>query len=76
MRVLSNSIGTICKNKKKIITEIKTKGSIWLEPLKEFIKEAAAAAKIARAKNNCSDLAITAKKVGSDYSLNKRALLL
>ena len=47
------------------IEEIKTKGSSWLEPLKEFIKEAADAAKIARAKNNCKDLAIFAKKVGS-----------
>lgn len=55
------------------ITEIKMKGSSWLEPLKEFIKEAAEAAKIARAKNNCKDLAIFAKKVGSNYFLyNKR----
>ena len=56
------------------ITEIKTKGSSWLEPLKEFIKEAADAAKIARAKNNCKDLAIFAKKVGSNYFLKDKRL--
>ena len=56
------------------IEEIKTKGSSWLEPLKEFIKEAADAAKIARAKNNCKDLAIFAKKVGSNYFLNDKRL--
>ncbi len=56
------------------IGEIKTKGSSWLEPMREFIKEAADAAKIARAKNNCKDLAIFAKKVGSNYFLNNRRL--
>ena len=56
------------------IKEIKTKGSNWLEPLKEFIKEAADAAKIARAKNNCKHLAIFAKKVGSNYFLNDKRL--
>ena len=56
------------------IEEIKTKGSSWFEPLQEFIKEAADAAKIARAKNNCKDLAIFAKKVGSNYFLNDRWL--
>ena len=56
------------------IEEIKTKGSSWLEPLKEFIKEAADAAKIARAKNNCKDLAIFAKKVGSNYFLKDKRL--
>ena len=56
------------------ITEIKMKGSSWLEPMKEFIKEAADAAKIARAKNNCKDLAIFAKKVGSNYFLNNKRL--
>ena len=56
------------------IKEIKTKGSSWLEPLKEFIKEAADAAKIARAKNNGKDIAIFAKKVGSNYFLNNRRL--
>ncbi len=56
------------------IEEIKTKGSSWLEPMKEFIKEAADAAKIARAKNNCKDLAIFAKKVGSNYFLQDKRL--
>lgn len=55
------------------ITEIKMKGSSWLEPLKEFIKEAADAAKIARAKNNPDQLSAVGKKVGSNYFLfNKR----
>ena len=45
-----------------------------LEPLKEFIKEAAEAAKIARAKNNGKDIAIFAKKVGSNYFLNNKRL--
>ncbi len=56
------------------IEEIKIKGSSWLEPMKEFIKEAADAAKIARAKNNCKDLAIFAKKVGSNYFLKDKRL--
>ena len=59
---------------KEMIAEIKTKGSSWLAPLKEFIKEAADAAKIARAKNNCKDLAFFAKKVGSNYFLNNKRL--
>ena len=49
------------------IEEIRTKGSSWLEPFQEFIKEAADAAKIARAKNNCHELSVVAKKVGSNY---------
>ena len=56
------------------IEEIKTKGSSWLEPLQEFIKEAADAAKIAREKNNGKDIAIFAKKVGSNYFLNDKRL--
>ncbi len=52
----------IKKDLQEKIQEIRTKGSNWLEPMKEFIKEAADAAKIARAKNNCKDLAIFAKK--------------
>ena len=69
--------GELLKQKqflKEKIAEIKTKGSSWLEPLKEFIKEAADAAKIARVKNNCNDLAIVAKKVGSNYFLNNKRL--
>jgi len=56
------------------MTNISKNGSEWLGLMKEFIEVAADAAKIARAKNNCSDLAITARKVGSDYSLNNRQL--
>ena len=56
------------------IEEIRTKGSSWLEPLQEFIKVAAEAAKIARAKNNGKDIAIFAKKVGSNYFLNNTVL--
>ncbi len=64
----------IKKDLQEKIEEIKTKGSSWLEPMKEFIKEAALAAKIARAKNNCKDLAIFAKKVGSNYFLKDKRL--
>src|SRR3989344_4031967 len=56
------------------IEEIKTKGSSWLEPMREFIKEASEAAKIARAKNNGKDIATFAKKVGSNYFLNDKRL--
>ena len=58
---------------KEKIEEIKTKGSNWLEPMREFLNVAADAAKIVRRKNNCHDLAIVAKKVGSNFLLmNKR----
>src|SRR3989338_11283929 len=56
------------------IEEIKTKGSSWLEPMREFIKEASEAAKIAREKNNGKDIATFAKKVGSNYFLNDKRL--
>jgi len=59
---------------KEKMNSISKNGSEWLGLMREFIQVAASAAKIARAKNNCSDLAITAKKVGSDYSLNNRQL--
>ena len=61
---------TILKEK---IAEIKTKGSDWLEPMKEFLNVAAEAAKIVRRKNNCDELSVIAKKVGSNFLLqNKR----
>lgn len=47
---------------KEKIKEIKTKGSNWLEPMREFIVLAADAAKIVRRKNNCDELAVIAKK--------------
>ncbi len=64
-------------DKKKVlkekISEVKQKGSAWLEPMREFINEAAEAAKIARKKNNCDELSVIAKKVGSNfYMMNKR----
>ncbi|MGI5841586.1 MAG: recombinase family protein [Patescibacteria group bacterium] len=51
------------------IKEINNKGSSWLEPFSEFVKSALTAHKIARAKNNCDDLSIIAKTVGSNYFL-------
>ncbi len=58
---------------KEKIEEIKTKGSVWLEPMREFINMAADAAKIVRRKNNCDELSVIAKKVGSNFLLqNKR----
>ena len=58
---------------KEKITEIKNNGSSWLEPMREFLNVAASAAKIARRKNNCDELSVIAKKVGSNFLLqNKR----
>ena len=51
------------------IKEIKDQGSSWLEPFTKFVKSALLAHKIARAKNNCTDLLIGAKTVGSNYFL-------
>ena|GEM_PF-1926612 len=51
------------------IKEINTNGSSWLEPFTEFVNSALLAHKIARAKNNCTDLLIGAKTVGSNYFL-------
>jgi len=51
------------------IKEINSNGSSWLEPFTEFTKSALLAHKIARAKNNCTDLLIGAKTVGSNYFL-------
>ena len=56
------------------IIKIKKKGSDWAELVEEFIKSALRAQKIAKAKNNRHDLAIMAKKVGSNYFLNARRL--
>ena len=51
------------------IKEINSNGSSWLEPFTDFTKSALIAHKIARAKNNCDDLSIIAKTVGSNYFL-------
>ncbi len=56
------------------ITKIQTTGSSWLEPMKTFVGSALSCAKIARAKNTCSDLAIGAKTVGSNFFLTNRLL--
>ena len=74
------------KNKKNEFFEEKLKineeiektednGSYWIEPLKNFIGSALSCAKIARAKNTCSDLAIGAKTVGSNFFLTNRRLV-
>ena len=55
-------------------SQIAKNGSIWLEPMREFINCALQAQKIARAKNNCHDLSIMAKKVGSNFFLMNRRL--
>ena len=56
------------------IARISKSGSSWLEPTREIINGALSCAKIAREKNNCSDLMIGAKTVGSNFSLHDRRL--
>ena len=55
-------------------SQIQKNGTVWLEPMREFINCALQAQKIARAKNNCHDLSIMAKKVGSNFFLKERRL--
>src|SRR3989344_2269723 len=55
-------------------SQIMKNGTVWLEPMREFINCALQAQKIARAKNNCPDLSIMAKKVGSNFFLMNRRL--
>ena len=55
-------------------SQIEKNGSSWLEPMREFVNCALQAQKIARAKNNCHDLSIMAKKVGSNFFLMNRRL--
>ena len=57
-----------------LIFQISKNGTVWLEPMREFVNCALQAQKIARAKNNCHDLAIMAKKVGSNLFLMNRRL--
>ena len=54
--------------------QIEKNGTVWLEPMREFINCALQAQKTAREKNNCHDISIMAKKVGSNYSLFNRRL--
>ena len=54
--------------------EIQKNGTVWLEHMREFVNCALQAQKIARAENNCHDLSIMAKKVGSNFFLMNRRL--
>ncbi len=54
--------------------ELTAENPNWIEGVKEFIDYAQKCAKIARAKNNCHDLSIMAKKVGSNFFLLNRRL--
>ncbi len=60
--------------KEEEILKIKTKGSSWLEPFREFIDSALQCGKIARAKNTKEELAFFAKTVGSNFFLTDRQL--
>ena len=55
-------------------SQIAKNGTVWLEPMREFVNCALQAQKVARAKNNCHDLSIMAKKVGSNFFLMNRRL--
>ena len=54
--------------------ELTSENPVWIEGVKEFIDCAQKCAKIARAENNCPDLSIMAKKVGSNFFLMNRRL--
>ena len=56
------------------ITEVKKKGTYWVEPMRTFLTEAVATAKIAHENNNCNLLAQIAKKVGSNYLLEDKRI--
>ena len=56
------------------ITKVEDTGSSWLEPMREFVKCALQEQKIARAKNNCEELAFFAKRVGSNFFLSDRQI--
>ena len=56
------------------IAKVEETGSNWLEPMREFVNCALQAQKIARAKNNCEELAFFAKRVGSNFFLSNRQL--
>ena len=53
---------------------LEEKGNNWLEPFNEFVNNALTCGKIAAAKNNCHDLEIMAKTVGSNFFLKDRRL--
>ena len=56
------------------IVKVEETGSSWLEPMREFVNCALQAQRIARAKNNCEELAFFAKRVGSNFFLSDRQL--
>ena len=56
------------------IIKVEETGSSWLELMREFVNCALQAQKIARAKNNCEELAFFAKRVGSNFFLSNRQL--
>ena len=56
------------------ISQTRLNGSSWLEPMREFIFTSKTGAKIARAKNNCEELASFAKNIGSNFFLTNRYL--
>ena len=56
------------------IGQIRTSGSVWLEPLREFINVSKNCGKIALAKNNSDELASIGKNIGSNYFLTDRHL--
>ena len=58
----------------EMIGKLEAGGLSWIEPMKEFIKTASECEKIARAKNNCEDIGIFAKRVGSNFFLSDRRL--
>jgi len=56
------------------IDAVRKKGTLWVEPMRNFLKGAVETAKIAHENSNCKDLAIFAKKVGSNYLLGDKRI--
>ena len=56
------------------IVKLEAGGVSWIEPMREFMKTVAECGKIARTKNNNEDVAIFAKRVGSNFFLSHRRL--
>ena len=61
-------------NLEEKIATIQTKGSAWIEPMRNFLKGLIYQQKIAKAKNNDHDLAVMVKKLGSNFFLSDRRL--
>ncbi len=58
------------------LKKIREGGSSWLEPFREFVKEAADAAKIARKENTNGKICDFAKRVGSNYLLDQGKIII